>query len=634
VIEIGLAGLLVRELRGRRQAEATGRETHEALRRSEEFLERTGRVAGIGGWERDLLTGEISWSAETCRLLGMPPGYKPTVEAAAEFFAPEARRAAAAAMRQAEGGGEGWDLELPFLRPNGREIWLRSIGTVEFAAGKAVRLTGSLQDMTSRRAARQELKETLDRVTLAADAGHIGVWDWEIATDQIIWNSWMYRLYGLEPQDRPASYAMWAERLHPDERDAIETAVTKWTEDAMPGSTEFRIVWDDGSVHHIQAAAKVTRDSTGRAVRMVGTNLDITESRELAAELVRRADLLAKAAEREMALFRNSPDSLTIIRVEKDASGPMFIFEAFSPAHGAVTGLKSEEMIGCRPEACLPAGIGEIVRSRYDQCLREEKTITFSDTHTLPVGSRDFEGSVTPVWNPATGKIVRLVGMMRDVTERNLLEGALSQAQKMEAIGRLSAGVAHDFNNILQCIVGGLEIVLDDVDPQTPAYEFASIAINSAAQGASLTHRLLSYARKQILRPQTVEVAPFLKELEILLARTLGPQIAIHVGMNRAGAVLADPGQLQTALLNLAINSSHAMPQGGVLSFEVQVGCHCGDRHRIWHGRGNIGARDRPIFQHQGIGGERARSIHGAGLCGTIRWPTPHRQRTGPRHHG
>jgi PAS domain S-box-containing protein len=548
-----------------------GRETHEALRRSEQFLERTGRVAGIGGWERDLLTNEISWSAETCRLLGVAPGYKPTVEQAGKFFAPEAKAAAAAAMRQAESGGEGWDLELPFVRADGHRVWLRSVGAVEFAAGRPFRLAGSLQDMTSQRAARLELKEMLERVTLATDAARVGIWDYDVATDHGIWNSWMYRLYGLEPRDGPATYAMWMGRVHPDDRAATEKAIAKGVESSSPFTIEYRIVWDDGSVHHIRHYAKETRDLTGRVVRIVGTNWDITESRELGAELVRRAELLVEAAEREMALFRNSPDSLTVIRVEEDASGTAFIYEAFSPAHGAVTGLKSEEMIGYRPEECLPAGTGEIVRSRYDQCLLEEKTITFSGTHTLPIGTRDFEGSITPVRNLATGKIVRLVGMMRDVTERNLMEGSLRQAQKMEAIGQLSAGVAHDFNNILQIIVGGLELVIDELDVETAAYEFANIALKSATQGASLTHCLLSYARKQILRPQIVEVAPLLDELKILLAHTLGPHIAISVGATRTGAVLADPGQLQTAMLNLAINASHAMPEGGLLRLDIRV---------------------------------------------------------------
>ncbi len=571
LIGIGLVGLLLREMRRRRQAEAAARETHDALRKSEDFLERTGRLAGIGGWERDLLTDKASWSAETCRLLGTPPGYKPHPGELVDFFAPDARQAAAAALAQATSNGEGWDLELPLLRSDGHETWARWIGVAEFAAGKPIRLAGSLQDVTSQRAARLELKEALERVTSAADAGQIGIWDWDVSANQIIWNPRMYTLYGLDPRDGPASYDIWLRRLHPDDRASAVRAVGECAEGVAPLTTEFRIIWDDGTVRHIQAAGKMTRDPTGHTVRLIGTNWDVTEARELAAELARRAELLTEAAEREAALFLNSQDYMFIIRVEDEASGPAFIYEGFNPAHSAVTGIPSEDLIGRRPEACLPPNISELLLSRYNRCLQEGKTITYSNTYDLPVGTRDFEGSITPVRSSATGKISRLVGMMRDVTERNQMEDALRHAQKLEAIGRLSAGVAHDFNNILQIIVGGLEMVLDEVNEGTPAYEFANVAINSATRGASLTHRLLSYARKQILRPQPVEVAPLLAELEILLTRTLGAQTTIRVRVNSAGAVMADPGQLQTALLNLAINSSHSMPQGGILDFTVRA---------------------------------------------------------------
>jgi CheY-like chemotaxis protein len=141
----------------------------------------------------------------------------------------------------------------------------------------------------------------------------------------------------------------------------------------------------------------------------------------------------------------------------------------------------------------------------------------------------------------------------------------------MEAIGRLSAGVAHDFNNILQSIVGGLELALDDVAEETSAYEFMRIAINSALRGASLTHHLLSYARQQILRPHTIEVRPFLAEVEVLLARTLGPHVVVRMSASPETSVLADAGQLETAILNLAINASHAMPQGGLLTMHART---------------------------------------------------------------
>jgi len=172
-----------------------------------------------------------------------------------------------------------------------------------------------------------------------------------------------------------------------------------------------------------------------------------------------------------------------------------------------------------------------------------------------------------------------VVCTLSDITARRVSEERLRQAQRLETVGRLAAGVAHDFNNILQSIVGGLELVLDEVDKASHAHEVATIAMHSAMRGSSLTHHLLSYARKQMLQPQAIEMAPLLTAVQTLLARTLDPQIAIRVRADQIPPVLADPGQLQTALLNLAINASYAMPQGGVLSVDTRVATEKG---RVW----------------------------------------------------
>jgi PAS domain S-box-containing protein len=128
-----------------------GRRSTRELRRSKSFLDRTGRVAGVGGWELDLATDELTWSDETRRIHGVEPEYKPVLAEAIDFYAAEARPVIRAAVEHAVSTGEGWDLELPLVRRDGRRIWVRAVGSVDADAGKPVRLVGAFQDITRRK---------------------------------------------------------------------------------------------------------------------------------------------------------------------------------------------------------------------------------------------------------------------------------------------------------------------------------------------------------------------------------------------------------------------------------------------------------------------------------------------------
>ncbi len=170
----------------------------------------------------------------------------------------------------------------------------------------------------------------------------------------------------------------------------------------------------------------------------------------------------------------------------------------------------------------------------------------------------------------ASGKALRMVGGMTDLTDRLALEEQLHQSQRMESIGQLTGGIAHDFNNLLTVIQGNAELLREELVDQPRLAELAKMVDIASQRGAELTHRLLAFARRQALEPRVVELNELLAGMDSMLRRTLGEHIEIE--LERAQHLWlanVDPSQLESALLNLCINARDAMPQGGLLTIET-----------------------------------------------------------------
>jgi PAS domain S-box-containing protein len=164
------------------------------------------------------------------------------------------------------------------------------------------------------------------------------------------------------------------------------------------------------------------------------------------------------------------------------------------------------------------------------------------------------------------GKLRKLIGTLQDVTDRRLTEHKLVQAQKMETIGQLSGGMAHDFNNVLSVIIGNLDLLKRQTTNDPVAEELRSEAARSAYRGADLTRRLLAYARRQPLRPRRTSINDLVDGMARMLGRLVGENVMLNLRLDRrTWPVVVDPTQLEAALSNLAANARDAMPNGGRL---------------------------------------------------------------------
>ncbi len=260
------------------------------------------------------------------------------------------------------------------------------------------------------------------------------------------------------------------------------------------------------------------------------------------------------------AIFANVPDYLIVLNVEAD---DRFVIADINPAFEKALNITAERVRGRAIDELLPAGPARRLINHYRRVRAAGKPATTREEIAFPGGARIWESVLAPV--PASdGAAERLIGTVRDITDRVRAEERLREAQRMEAIGQLTGGVAHDFNNLLQVIRGNLELLQRSVEGDERGEARLKNAIFGAERAAQLTRQLLAFARRQPLEPKVVNLSRLVSDMADLLRRTLGESIEVETVV--AGGLwntIADPAQVESALLNLALNARDAMPGGG-----------------------------------------------------------------------
>jgi len=267
------------------------------------------------------------------------------------------------------------------------------------------------------------------------------------------------------------------------------------------------------------------------------------------------------------ALFVNTPDYLMVLDIQAD---DRFVLAEVNPAFERALRVKAADIRGRAITDLLPQPVASALVAHYARVQRSDRPVlTRNVLPNLPDGPRTWESILAPVAG-ADGKVDRIIGSIRDITDRVRAEERLRGSQRMEAVGQLTGGVAHDFNNLLQVIRGNLELLEPALAGQETAQRRLRNALHGAERAAQLTRQLLAFARRQPLEPQVINLSRLFGEMSDLLRRTLGEGVEIETVV--AGGLwntVADPAQVESAVLNLAINARDAMPDGGRLTIEI-----------------------------------------------------------------
>ncbi len=316
----------------------------------------------------------------------------------------------------------------------------------------------------------------------------------------------------------------------------------------------------DGSSFTAELA--ITRMDRGGQTFFTGTLRDLTE-------IVQAEEERAAAESRYRSLIENIP-LVTYMNSVDEPFGPIYMSPQVEPLLGYTTEewAASPELAreGIHPDDRQRVGAlarearehGIPTRSEFRFIARDGRVVWVLD-QTIPVRDED-------------GTIVCHQGFLLDITEQKKLEEQLRQSQKMEAIGQLAGGIAHDFNNMLTAISGYAELLACSFEDGDARADDVDQVRKAAAHAAALTRQLLTFSRKQVLLPQRLDVNDVVRDLEAILARTIGAGVELRTSLEDGLALVeTDPDQLAQVVLNMAINGRDAMPDGGVLTISTNA---------------------------------------------------------------
>lgn len=426
----------------------------------------------------------------------------------------------------------------------------------------------SLLLMRRRRTAEESIRASEERLKLALEGSNYVTWDMDLVAREVRHNRRWADILGYDDNTVIMNLDDWKDLIHPDDLPDVMGSFHDHLEGRADRHTvEYRVRCKSGEWKWFLDRGKVvSRDASGTPLRMAGTSADIND-RKIAEEALRTSEANYRA------IFDAANDAIIVHDIET----------------GEILDVNRRmcELYGyTRDESlCMKRGLtgsGEVTWSEEVSGERMVKAVG-GETRLFEERARSKDGREfwveVSLKRAVIGGKERLLEVVRDISarkraeaERDRLEDQLRQSHKMEAVGQLAGGIAHDFNNILTAIIGYAHLILLKMTGDNQPRNYVEQILASAERAAGLTQGLLAFSRKQVINPQPVELNGIVRNVRKFLERIIGEDIEQQIFLeDRDLVVMADTGQMEQVLMNLATNARDAMPEGGVLRIVTSV---------------------------------------------------------------